>query len=122
MSCPLHAPCAVSSQMADAYEFVDPKDILSELKKDFWEGLGAAKWSERKAALTQLKDLAAAPKLANGDYGDVNRCAQMHGARVTGMATGCQLPVPELAVACSSHGRCIAGKYVAQIRSFCHPS
>lgn len=70
--------------MADAYEFVDPKDILSELKKDFWEGLGAAKWSERKAALTQLKDLAAAPKLANGDYGDVNRCASMQGSCAAG--------------------------------------
>jgi hypothetical protein len=69
------AICTVLMQMADAYDFVDPKDILSELKKDFWEGLAAAKWSERKAALTQLKELAAAPKLANGEYLDVNRCA-----------------------------------------------
>lgn len=33
----------------------------------------AAKWSERKAALTMLKELAAYPRLANGDYADVNR-------------------------------------------------
>jgi cytoskeleton-associated protein 5 len=57
----------------DSYEFAEPKDIVPELKKDFWEGLASAKWSERKAALTQLKDLAAYPKLLNGDYFEVNK-------------------------------------------------
>lgn len=60
-------------QEPDSYEFAEPKDIIPELKKDFWEGLEAAKWSERKAALTQLRELAKYPHLANGDYGDVNR-------------------------------------------------
>ena len=61
--------------MPDVYELVEPKDILPELKKEFWEGLAAAKWSERKGALTQLKDLAAWPKLVASDFGDVNRWA-----------------------------------------------
>jgi hypothetical protein len=30
--------------MADAYEFAEAKDILPDLKKDFWEGLASAKW------------------------------------------------------------------------------
>jgi cytoskeleton-associated protein 5 len=57
----------------DSYEFAEPKDIIPELKKDFWDGIVAAKWSERKAACTTLKELASYPRLANGDYGDVNR-------------------------------------------------
>lgn len=32
----------------DSYEFADPKDIIPELKKEFWDGLASAKWSERK--------------------------------------------------------------------------
>ena len=59
----------------DAYEFAEPANVLSELGKDFWEGLAAKKWSERRDALTKLKTLASAPKLAAGDYGDVNRQA-----------------------------------------------
>jgi cytoskeleton-associated protein 5 len=50
-----------------------PKDILPELKKEFWEGLESKKWSERKGALTALKELASYPKVQPGDFGDVNR-------------------------------------------------
>jgi cytoskeleton-associated protein 5 len=57
----------------DSYEFAEPRDIIPELKKDFWEGIESAKWSERKAACTTLKELASYPRLASGDYGDVNR-------------------------------------------------
>ena len=57
----------------DAYEFAEPASVLSELGKDFWEGLAAKKWSERRDALAKLRSLASAPKLASGDYGDVNR-------------------------------------------------
>lgn len=32
----------------DSYEFAEPKDIIPELKKEFWDGLASAKWSERK--------------------------------------------------------------------------
>ncbi|KAL0039701.1 hypothetical protein WJX77_005628 [Trebouxia sp. C0004] len=57
----------------DAYEYAEPAGILSELGKEFWEMLAAKKWSERRDALAKLRTLASAPKLASGDYGDVNR-------------------------------------------------
>ncbi|WIA40847.1 hypothetical protein OEZ86_004518 [Tetradesmus obliquus] len=60
-------------EQIDSYEFAEPRDIIPELKKDFWDGIVSAKWSERKAACTTLKELAAYPRLAPGDYGDVNR-------------------------------------------------
>ncbi|WIA20537.1 hypothetical protein OEZ85_004931 [Tetradesmus obliquus] len=60
-------------EQIDSYEFAEPRDIIPELKKDFWDGIVSAKWSERKAACTTLKELAAYPRLAPGDFGDVNR-------------------------------------------------
>lgn len=39
----------------DSYEFAEPKDIIPELKKDFWDGLASAKWSERKVRLVCLR-------------------------------------------------------------------
>ena len=66
--------CRALLQGMDAYEFAEPAAILNELGKDFWEMLAAKKWSERRDALAKLRTLASAPKLASGDYGDVNRC------------------------------------------------
>jgi len=61
-------------QPLDAYDMLEPRDILPELRKDFWEGLASAKWSERRDALLVLRDLASYPRLApGGDWGDVNR-------------------------------------------------
>jgi hypothetical protein len=57
----------------DSYEFAEPLDILPQLPKDFEAALAQPKWSDRKAALTALKDLAAYPRLAPGDFADVNR-------------------------------------------------
>lgn len=65
-------PMEVDSE-ADPYDFSDPKPVLPELKKDFWEGLESSKWLERKGALTMLRGVASAPRLAGGDFGDVNR-------------------------------------------------
>lgn len=62
-------------QGMDAYQFAEPANVLSELGKEFWEGLAATKWSERRDALAKLRMLASAPKLGSGDYGDVNRQA-----------------------------------------------
>ncbi|GFH15736.1 uncharacterized protein HaLaN_12024, partial [Haematococcus lacustris] len=50
----------------DPYEFAEPRDVLKDLKKEWWENLEAKKWSDRKSSLTQLKEL-------DVDYGDVNR-------------------------------------------------
>ncbi len=60
-------------QGMDAYDFAEPVDILPRLDKGFWEGLAAAKWTERRDALRSLRQLAAAPRLAPGDYADVVR-------------------------------------------------
>lgn len=64
-------PCC--TRQADPYDFSDPKPILGDLKKEFWEGLESKKWSERRDALAQLRGLATTPRIASGDYGDVNR-------------------------------------------------
>lgn len=53
---------------------MDPVDILSKLPKDFYEKLEAKKWQDRKEALDALESLLkAAPKLEQGDYGDIAR-------------------------------------------------
>eukprot|EP00898_Chlorokybus_atmophyticus_P007131 jgi/Chlat1/7419/Chrsp6S09189 len=57
----------------DPYEFADPVDILSQLKSSFWDGVKAAKWSEKRDALAELTNLANTPRLASGDYAEVAR-------------------------------------------------
>ena len=65
----------------DAYELADPESILDKLEKQpkdketpkFWDAVNSAKWKERLDAVTRLKELADAPRLASGDYGDVAR-------------------------------------------------
>ena len=47
--------------------------FLHELNKKFWEGLEDKKWSNRKNALSELKEKASKPRLASGDYADVCR-------------------------------------------------
>lgn len=55
----------------DAYDLLEPVDILSKLPKDFYEQCEAKKWQERKEALEKLLELASNPKLEPGDYGDL---------------------------------------------------
>ncbi|KAL8152166.1 hypothetical protein V2J09_009926 [Rumex salicifolius] len=58
----------------DEYELVDPVDILAPLEKSgFWEGVKAAKWSERKEAVAELTKLASTKKIAPGDFSEVCR-------------------------------------------------
>ena len=64
---------ALSLQGMDAYDFAKPENILSLLNKEFWDGVGAVKWQERRDSLQTLKQLASAPRLATGDYADVVR-------------------------------------------------
>lgn len=51
----------------------DPSEVIGELNKEWWGNLQEKKWSIRKGALTSLKQLASKPKLATGEYGDINR-------------------------------------------------
>uniref|UniRef100_A0A1A8N3F8 Cytoskeleton associated protein 5 n=1 Tax=Nothobranchius pienaari TaxID=704102 RepID=A0A1A8N3F8_9TELE len=57
----------------DAYELLEPVEILSKVPKDFYEKIEAKKWQERKEALEAVEVLAKNPKLENGDYGDLVR-------------------------------------------------
>ncbi|KAK3028496.1 hypothetical protein RJ639_038564 [Escallonia herrerae] len=61
-------------QEIDEYELVDPVDILTPLEKSgFGDGVKAAKWSERKEAVTELSKLASTKRIAPGDFTDICR-------------------------------------------------
>ncbi|GAB4830468.1 hypothetical protein Ancab_020181, partial [Ancistrocladus abbreviatus] len=61
-------------QQVDEYELVDPVDILTPLEKSgFWDGVKAAKWSERKEAVAELTKLASTKRIAPGDFTEVCR-------------------------------------------------
>lgn len=63
-----------SGSQIDEYDLIDPVDILSPLEKSgFWEGVKAAKWSERRDAVAELTKLASAKKIASGDFTEVCR-------------------------------------------------
>ena len=57
----------------DPYEFLEPVEVISKLDRDFWVGLEAKKWSERRNSLLFLLDLLSAPKLVDGDYSELAR-------------------------------------------------
>ncbi|KAK4361087.1 hypothetical protein RND71_020039 [Anisodus tanguticus] len=61
-------------QEVDEYDLVDPVDILTPLEKTgFWDGVKAAKWSERKEAVAELTKLASTKKIAPGDFAEICR-------------------------------------------------
>ncbi|XP_069761542.1 cytoskeleton-associated protein 5 isoform X3 [Narcine bancroftii] len=59
--------------VVDAYELLEPVEILLKLPKDFYDKIEAKKWQERKEALEALEVLVKNPKLESGDYSDVVR-------------------------------------------------
>ncbi|KAK4347121.1 hypothetical protein RND71_033460 [Anisodus tanguticus] len=71
---PSEESAAVIPQEVDEYDLVDPVDILTPLEKTgFWEGVKAAKWSERKEAVAELTKLASTKKIAPGDFTEICR-------------------------------------------------
>ncbi|XP_067850163.1 cytoskeleton-associated protein 5 isoform X2 [Heptranchias perlo] len=62
-----------AAPVVDAYELLEPVEILSKLPKDFYDKIEAKKWQERKEALEALEVLVKNPKLESGDYADVVR-------------------------------------------------
>ncbi|GMH05428.1 hypothetical protein Nepgr_007268 [Nepenthes gracilis] len=61
-------------QEIDEYELLDPVDIVTPLEKSgFWDGVKAAKWSERKEAVAALTKLASTKRIAPGDFTEVCR-------------------------------------------------
>ncbi|KAI8567609.1 hypothetical protein RHMOL_Rhmol02G0135000 [Rhododendron molle] len=71
---PSEESVADAPQEIDEYELVDPVDILTPLEKTgFWEGVKAAKWSERKEAVAELTKLASTKRIAPGDFTEICR-------------------------------------------------
>ncbi|CAH9141710.1 unnamed protein product [Cuscuta epithymum] len=71
---PSEEPAADTPQEIDEYELVDPVDILTPLEKSgFWEGVKAAKWSERKDAVAELTKLSSTKRIAPGDFSEICR-------------------------------------------------
>ncbi|CAD7700615.1 unnamed protein product [Ostreobium quekettii] len=66
-------PMVEDEPECDVFDLSEPREILHELKKPWWESLANPKWTIRKGALTELKTLASSPRLVPGDYGDVCR-------------------------------------------------
>ncbi|XP_038980798.1 protein MOR1-like isoform X4 [Phoenix dactylifera] len=65
---------ADAPQEIDEYELVDPVDILAPLEKSgFWDGVKAAKWSERRDAVAELTKLASTKRIAPGDFTEICR-------------------------------------------------
>ncbi|KAH9313886.1 hypothetical protein KI387_022513, partial [Taxus chinensis] len=74
--CPRPVDEAATSgpQESDEYDLDDPVDILIPLEKSgFWEGVKAAKWSERRDAVAELTKLSSVKKIAPGDFSEVCR-------------------------------------------------
>ncbi|XP_078271596.1 cytoskeleton-associated protein 5 isoform X2 [Rhinoraja longicauda] len=59
--------------VVDAYDLLEPVEVLLKLPKDFYDKIEAKKWQERKEALEALEVLVKNPKLESGDYSDVVR-------------------------------------------------
>lgn len=69
-----------ADEVDDPEEHIDPVNILCQLNKDFYEKLEAKKWQERKEAIDMLEGiLSKAPKLENGEYGDLVRALKKVG-------------------------------------------
>ncbi|XP_071930544.1 protein MOR1-like isoform X1 [Coffea arabica] len=74
ISGPSEEAAAEVHQEIDEYELVDPVDILTPLEKSgFWDGVKAAKWSERKEAVAELTKLASTKRIAPGDFTEICR-------------------------------------------------
>lgn len=73
----------VDPGMEDAFEYATPVDILPVLQKIsltvgddaymFWDCFESKKWNVRKAAVEKVKDVAAVPRLAPGEYSGIIR-------------------------------------------------
>ncbi|XP_070564717.1 cytoskeleton-associated protein 5-like isoform X2 [Ptychodera flava] len=81
----------------DAYDLLDPVEILSKIPKDFYENIEAKKWQTRKEALEAIQPLVSNPKLEPGDYGDLVRALK----KVVGKDTNVMLV--------AQAGKCLCG-------------
>jgi cytoskeleton-associated protein 5 len=65
----------IEEETNDPLEFVEAKEVISKLGGEFWNGLEATKWSDRRDALIILLNIVSgAPKLVvSDDYTDLCR-------------------------------------------------
>ena len=50
---------------------MDAVNVLAKIKDDWFEGLAAAKWQIRAETVDKLIELCNAPRLEQGDYGEI---------------------------------------------------
>lgn len=50
---------------------MDAVNILAKIKDDWFEGLAAAKWQTRGETIDTLISLCNAPRLEQGEYGEI---------------------------------------------------
>ena len=55
----------------DPFDFIDEKDILAQLNKEFYSQLISSDWKQRKEAVDYLGTLANYPKIKPGDYSNL---------------------------------------------------
>nr|CAB3231403.1 cytoskeleton-associated protein 5-like [Phallusia mammillata] len=58
------------AEVVDPYDLLEPKEILSQLPKGFYEKIEEKKWQERKLVLEPCEALTSFPRISPGDYGD----------------------------------------------------
>lgn len=78
----------------DAYDLMDPVDVLSKFPSDLKSRMGSSKWKDRKEALDEVHEvLSKAPKLATDDYSDFVRilvkCMKDANVQVVQLASNC---------------------------------
>lgn len=57
----------------DAFDLLEPQDVLSKVPKDFAENISSSKWKERKEAADALYGAVNIPRIKDGDFHEINR-------------------------------------------------
>ncbi|GMF76120.1 unnamed protein product [[Candida] boidinii] len=61
------------SNQVDAFDIIDPVNVLSKLPEDFNTRIGSSKWKDRVEVLEEVNKEFDVMKLANDDYTDFIR-------------------------------------------------
>jgi len=104
--------------LVDIYETAEPLDLTPDLRKDFWDGLASAKWSERRDAFSALRALAASrgPRLdpAGECLADLSRELRKAIGKDSNAAV-----VAEAARCCGALASGLRASYVGSARALC---
>lgn len=57
----------------DAYDLVDPVDVLAKMNDNFGEMIASTKWKDRKDCLDELFKIVNTPKIKSGNYDELVR-------------------------------------------------